>query len=676
MPAYTVKIGPLAQVVSWDTDDMDEVLYPDDSGDALLGTFYGLETTARIKSLGLDISGADADDPIVLENNVPIKWKTTAGAKRTMLKLNDNDIFIIGNDSADGANSLRFDIENIDNAMTLDAVDGLVFDDATSFIRLKHGSGPATPANGHIWTENTGVYAHIAGADILVAGASGAVTDHGALTGLSDDDHTQYLLANGSRGLSANWDAGSFEIRAETFESDVATGTAPFTISSTTKVTNLNADKVDGFDVSSFFGAVLDDTTLSAVLTTLGLDTDLATFALPGSTTISAYGATLVDDADAATARGTLGLGTIATQNSNNVSITGGAIDGTAIGGSTPAAGAFTTLSASSTSVLTGNVGIGATQATNFKLRVLGSIVAYKGTAQDFAQTTTDLGAFNSADNSRLFLGQSTSDYTLFRWVYNATVGNAYSEWYNNNNQPQYIGLNTTSALTIRGTLTGNKGINIPTGETYKLNGTQIGLANGLAGVLMSGPAAGHMLLYDDTDSRFENVAMSGDATITKAGVLSLAAGLSNKSLYTNSTRVGNLGAGEDDLMSYTVPAGTLANTNERLVIHGVFQLDTGGANRVKAYWNGVAVYDSGSVTPTAAYLSIRLTIIRTSASGQDIIIEVLTASTTHTLRVSTTTGTATLSGTVVVKFTGEDAGSTNDDVAQEWMSVDYIKTN
>jgi len=34
---------------------------------------------------------------------------------------------------------------------------------------------------------------------------SGGVTDHGNLTGLSDDDHTQYLLANGTRSLSGNW---------------------------------------------------------------------------------------------------------------------------------------------------------------------------------------------------------------------------------------------------------------------------------------------------------------------------------------------------------------------------------------------------------------------------------------------------------------------------------------
>jgi len=45
---------------------------------------------------------------------------------------------------------------------------------------------------------------------------------------------------------SADIDIGDYEMRAQTFESDVATGTAPFTVASTTKVTNLNADLLDG----------------------------------------------------------------------------------------------------------------------------------------------------------------------------------------------------------------------------------------------------------------------------------------------------------------------------------------------------------------------------------------------------------------------------------------------
>jgi len=49
------------------------------------------------------------------------------------------------------------------------------------------------------------------------------------------------LLADGTVGLSTNWDAGNYEIRSSTFESDVTTGTAPFTVASTTEVANLKA---------------------------------------------------------------------------------------------------------------------------------------------------------------------------------------------------------------------------------------------------------------------------------------------------------------------------------------------------------------------------------------------------------------------------------------------------
>ena len=76
--------------------------------------------------------------------------------------------------------------------------------------------------------------------------------DHGDLGGLTDDDHTQYLLADGTRPLTADWDAGSFQIRAETFRSDVATGTAPLTVASTTVVSNLNSDLLDGQEGSYY----------------------------------------------------------------------------------------------------------------------------------------------------------------------------------------------------------------------------------------------------------------------------------------------------------------------------------------------------------------------------------------------------------------------------------------
>lgn len=83
-------------------------------------------------------------------------------------------------------------------------------------------------------------------------GGGGSSIDHGGLSGLTDDDHTQYLLEDGSRGLSADWDAGSNKITAEQLASDIATGTAPLIVASETLVDNLNADLLDGEEASAF----------------------------------------------------------------------------------------------------------------------------------------------------------------------------------------------------------------------------------------------------------------------------------------------------------------------------------------------------------------------------------------------------------------------------------------
>ena len=42
--------------------------------------------------------------------------------------------------------------------------------------------------------------------------SAAVVTDHGGLSGLNDDDHTQYLLANGGRAMSGNLDMGGNDI--------------------------------------------------------------------------------------------------------------------------------------------------------------------------------------------------------------------------------------------------------------------------------------------------------------------------------------------------------------------------------------------------------------------------------------------------------------------------------
>jgi hypothetical protein len=64
------------------------------------------------------------------------------------------------------------------------------------------------PADGMVLTHRAGQWLP----EEPGAGGDG-VTDHGALTGLEDDDHPQYLLADGNRPLTGNWSAGGHRIR-------------------------------------------------------------------------------------------------------------------------------------------------------------------------------------------------------------------------------------------------------------------------------------------------------------------------------------------------------------------------------------------------------------------------------------------------------------------------------
>lgn len=153
--------------------------------------------------------------------------------------------------------------------------------------------------------------------------------DHGALSGLADDDHTQYH--NDARGdaryyTETELDAGQLDNRYFTESEHLDTSAGAGDAGKPVKLDaggQIDATMVNDADIDhGSIGGLTDDDH------TQYLRTD-GTRALAGAWSMGSQATT-------------------------NVNLDSGAIDGVTIGGTTPAAGSFTTLSASSTAGITG----------------------------------------------------------------------------------------------------------------------------------------------------------------------------------------------------------------------------------------------------------------------------------------------------------------------------------
>jgi len=86
---------------------------------------------------------------------------------------------------------------------------------------------------------------------VLGSGSGGGVTSHGALTGLTSDDHSQYVLAAGTRPLTGNWNFGSFDISGtgDIYCTDLYTSSVSGTsfYGDGSNLTGIDHDGLDGF---------------------------------------------------------------------------------------------------------------------------------------------------------------------------------------------------------------------------------------------------------------------------------------------------------------------------------------------------------------------------------------------------------------------------------------------
>lgn len=196
--------------------------------------------------------------------------------------------------------------------------------------------------------------------------SSGSLTLGGTLSNISLSSQVTGTLpvANGGTGLTATPSNGQIDIgNGSGFTRTTITAGSGVSITNGAGSITISATGSGGSVTSVATGTgltggpITTTGTISLANTAVspaayGSASQVATFTVDAQGRLTAAGNTNIAIANTAVS----GLGTMSTQNANNVAITGGSINGTTIGASTAASGVFTTVRSSSGEIDTGDV--------------------------------------------------------------------------------------------------------------------------------------------------------------------------------------------------------------------------------------------------------------------------------------------------------------------------------
>ena len=171
---------------------------------------------------------------------------------------------------------------------------------------------------------------------------------------------------------------------------------------STASITSFN--NITGYTASGATGTTSSNLVFSASPTLTG--TPLAPTAAPGTNTTQ-----IATTAFVTAATGT--LGTMSTQNANAVAITGGSVNGTTIGASTASTGAFTTLSANSTTGLSGTTTLSGTTAITGALTINNLVTAGEKTTVSATASTGTINYDLLTQSILYYTSNASGNWTL-----------------------------------------------------------------------------------------------------------------------------------------------------------------------------------------------------------------------------------------------------------------------
>ena len=142
--------------------------------------------------------------------------------------------------------------------------------------------------------------------------------------------------------------------------------------------------------------------------------------------------------------------------------------------------------------------------------------------------------------------------------------------------------------------------------------------------------------------------------------------------LKANTTPVGNVLVGEDTLITYTVPANTLAldGYNLEITAWGTYAA-TANAKTLKMYFGSTVLYDTGSIVANTGTWKLSAIVTRTGAATQQAITTITSSNVAVVNSVTYMVPTETLSATIVVKCTG--TGVATNDIVQNGLLIKVI---
>lgn len=142
--------------------------------------------------------------------------------------------------------------------------------------------------------------------------------------------------------------------------------------------------------------------------------------------------------------------------------------------------------------------------------------------------------------------------------------------------------------------------------------------------------------------------------------------------LHVDLTSVGNVGGGEDDLITYNLPADTLNEDGDILSVEASYTVETSANNRFKLYFGGTVIFDSGAYTPASvdnAFLTAHITRLNSTGVGCHVTCRSIEG-TIDNLFQTALIGGLTFSSAIVIKGTGQSGTTSSDDVIQHSLTV------